>query len=332
MSISMKGRSLLAITDLAADEFHHLIALSRELKAAKKARTERPRLSGLNLALIFEKTSTRTRCSFEVAAFDQGMHVTYLNPSDSQIGHKESIRDSARVLGRYYDAIEYRGYEQRVVEELARWSGVPVYNGLTDEHHPLQMLADMMTMLEHSGKPAGQIAYAYVGDTRNNMGNSLMLTGCLLGSDVRLVAPKALWPEEAFVAQARALAATTGARLTLTEDAAEGVRGVDFIHTDVWLSMGEPADKWGERIRHLLPYQVNAELLKASGNPAVRFMHCLPAFHNTDTKIGRELAQKYGLDGLEVTDDVFESGASVVFDQAENRLHTTKALLVATLA
>ena len=332
MSVDLRKRSLLSITDLSSAEFQHLIDLSGELKRARAARQEKPRLMGRNMALIFEKTSTRTRCSFEVAAFDQGMHVTYLDPTGSQIGHKESIKDTARVLGRYYDCIEYRGYEQAVVEALALHAGVPVYNGLTDDHHPLQMLADFMTMAEHGKKPFNEIAYAYLGDARNNMGNSLLLSGCLMGADVRLVAPKALWPEERIITQARALAERTGARMTLTEDVAAGVRGCDFIHTDVWLSMGEPPARWAERIQLLLPYQVNAGVMKAAENLRVRFMHCLPAFHNTETKIGRELSEKYGLTALEVTEEVFESDASVAFDQAENRLHTTKALLVATLA
>jgi ornithine carbamoyltransferase len=284
------------------------------------------------LSLIFEKTSTRTRCAFEVACHDQGAHVTYLDPAGSQIGHKESFKDTARVLGRMYDAIEYRGSSQSGVEQLAKYAGVPVYNGLTDEYHPTQMLADVMTMREHSDKPIAEIRYAYVGDTRSNMGHSLLIVGCLVGMDVRICGPKKLWPSDEYVRIARELQERSGAKLAITDDPQEAVKGVDFIHTDVWVSMGEPKEVWRERIELLKPYQVNMNLMKASGNPQVRFMHCLPAFHDTETKVGKEIAELYGMaNGLEVTDDVFESEMNVAFEQAENRMHTIKALLVATL-
>lgn len=331
MAPSLKNRHFLEFADLTRDEARYLLDLSHDMKRAKASGTETRRLSGKNIVLIFEKTSTRTRCAFEVAAYDQGMGVTYLDPSGSQIGHKESIRDTARVLGRMYDAIEYRGYAQAVVDELAKYAGVPVFNGLTDDSHPTQMLADLMTMEEHSTKPLADIAFTYLGDARNNMGNSLLLAGALMGMDVRLCAPKALWPTDAVQQRARTLAAASGARITLSDDARAAVKGVDYVYTDVWVSLGEPPEKWGERIALLKPYQVNAELMAATGNPAAKFLHCLPAFHNRDTTKGEELFQKYGMDGLEVTDDVFESPASVVFDQAENRLHTIKALLVAVL-
>ncbi len=331
MPVNLKNRSVLEMSDFSAGEIRFLLDLSKELKSAKYAGTEVPRLRGKNLCLIFEKTSTRTRCAFEVAAYDQGMGVTYLDPSGSQIGHKESIKDTARVLGRMYDAIEYRGFAQSVVEELARYAGVPVYNGLTDESHPTQMLADLLTMEEHSDKPLHRIAYCYLGDARNNMGNSLLLVGARMGMDVRLCAPKALWPAEAVVARARALAKESGARVLLSEDPKKAVRGCDYVHTDVWVSMGEPADKWAERIKRLQKYRVTAALMKATGNPRARFMHCLPAFHNRETTKGEELYEKFGLEGLEVSEEVFESSASVVFDQAENRMHTIKAILVATL-
>jgi ornithine carbamoyltransferase len=332
MAHALRGRSLLKEIDLTRDEFVSLLTLASELKAAKKSGTETARLTGKNIALIFEKTSTRTRCAFEVAAFDQGAHVTYLGPEGSQIGHKESMKDTARVLGRMYDGIEYRGFAQETVEILGAYAGVPVWNGLTDKFHPTQMLADVLTMTEHSPKPLGQIAYAYLGDARNNMGNSLMLTGCLLGMDVRICAPRRLWPSSDLVDHARRLESASGARLTLTEEVGPAIAGVDFVHTDVWVSMGEPKEVWQERIRMLSAYQVNPALLEASGNPAVKFMHCLPAFHNRETRIGAEIYEQTGLDGLEVTEAVFESEASIVFDQAENRLHTIKAVLVATLA
>jgi ornithine carbamoyltransferase len=329
---NVHNRSYLTLMEYTPRQIRFLLDLSRDLKRAKYAGNERPRLNGKNIALIFEKTSTRTRCAFEVAAHDQGAHVTYLDSSGSQIGHKESIKDTARVLGRMFDAIEYRGFGQEVVEELAKFAGVPVYNGLTDEFHPTQMLADMLTMHEFSDKPLHDVAYAYVGDAHNNTGNSLMIVGAKLGMDVRLCAPRHLWPHDELVARCRAIAATTGARLTLTDQPHEAVKGVDFIYTDVWVSMGEPFEKWGERIKELLPYQVNAALLAAAGNPRVKFMHCLPAFHDTQTELGKKIADEYDLaNGVEVTDEVFESDASIVFEQAENRLHTIKAILVATL-
>jgi ornithine carbamoyltransferase len=331
MPVDLKNRSVLEMSDFTREEIRFLLDLSKDLKRAKNAGTETRRLKGRNLCLIFEKTSTRTRCAFEVAAYDQGMGVTYLDPSGSQIGHKESIQDTARVLGRMYDAIEYRGFAQKTVEELARHAGVPVYNGLTDESHPTQVLADLLTMEEHSEKPLPEIAYCYVGDARNNMGNSLLLVGARMGMDVRLAAPKSLWPADEVVARARALAKSSGAKITLTEDPKKGVQGCDFVHTDVWVSMGEPAEAWAKRIRALKKYRVTSALMKATGNPGAKFMHCLPAFHNRETTKGEELYAKFGLEGLEVTEDVFESDASIVFDQAENRMHTIKAILVATL-
>lgn len=331
MSYNLRNRSFVKLLDFSPQEIRFLLNLARDLKAAKYGGYEQPRLKGKNIALIFEKSSTRTRCAFEVAAYDQGAHVTYLGPEGSQIGHKESMKDTARVLGRMYDGIEYRGFSQKTVETLAEYAGVPVWNGLTDEFHPTQILADILTMSEHSTKPLEGIAYCYMGDARNNMGNSLMVGGCKLGMDVRICAPKSLWPKEELVETCRQIAAETGARLTLTERVEEGVRGVDFIHTDVWVSMGEPKQVWDERVKLLKPYQVNAQALELSGNPQVKFMHCLPSFHNRETKIGEEIYQKTGLDGLEVTEDVFESPASIVFDQAENRMHTIKAVMVATL-
>ncbi|HCA87455.1 MAG TPA: ornithine carbamoyltransferase [Streptomyces sp.] len=332
MATDLTGRHFLKELDFTAEEFRHLVALAAELKAAKRAGTEERRLRGRNIALVFEKTSTRTRCAFEVAAADQGASTTYLDPAGSQIGHKESIRDTARVLGRMYDGIQYRGRGQAVVEELAAHAGVPVFNGLTDEWHPTQMLADILTMTEHSPKPLGEIAYAYLGDAHGNMGNSYLVTGALLGMDVRIVAPRSLWPAEEIVAAARELAAGSGARVTLTEDVAEGVRGADFVATDVWVSMGEPKEVWDERIALLAPYAVTADVLRATGRPEVKFLHCLPAFHDLGTEVGREIHARHGLESLEVTDEVFESGHSVVFDEAENRMHTIKAVLVATLA
>ncbi len=332
MSFNLKNRHFLTIHDFTPKEILYLLDLARDLKRAKYTGTEVKRLGGKNVALIFEKDSTRTRCAFEVACYDQGANVTYLGPSGSQIGKKETMKDTARVLGRMYDAIEYRGYGQAIVEELAKWAGVPVYNGLTDEFHPTQILADLLTMREHSDKPLGQISYAYLGDARNNMGNTLMLGGALMGMDVRLGAPKHLWPVEELVAKANELARASGGKVTLTEDPKAAVAGVDFVHTDVWVSMGEPDSVWAERIKLLLPYQVNAALMAATGNPKAKFLHCLPSFHNRDTKIGEEIYKKFGIDAMEATDDVFESPASVVFDQAENRLHTIKAVLVATLA
>lgn len=332
MGFNLRNRSLLTVQDYTQREFRYLLDLARDLKRAKYARTEQKHLDGKEICLIFEKTSTRTRCAFEIACYDQGANVTYLDPAGSQIGHKESFKDTARVLGRMFDAIEYRGASQQGVEVLAKYAGVPVYNGLTDEYHPTQMLADVMTMREHSDKPIADIKYAYVGDTRSNMGHSLMIVGCLMGMDVRICGPKSLWPSEEYQKIAHELAAKYGARLTITDDPKAAVKGVDFIHTDVWVSMGEPKEVWKQRIDLLTPYQVNAALMKASGNPNVKFMHCLPAFHDTETVVGKQIAETYGLtNGLEVTDDVFESEANVAFDQAENRMHTIKALLVATL-
>ncbi|NNJ65766.1 MAG: ornithine carbamoyltransferase [Xanthomonadales bacterium] len=332
MSYNLKNRSFLKLLDFSKRDLTHLLNLARDLKRAKYGGYEVQRLKGKNIALIFEKASTRTRCAFEVAAYDQGANVTYLDPSGSHIGKKESIRDTARVLGRMYDAIEYRGSAQRIPEELAQYSGVPVFNGLTDEFHPTQMVADLMTMREYAPKPWHEISYCYLGDARNNMGNSLMIAGCLMGMDVRIAAPKALWPDEEHIGFARDLEELNTGHLTLTEDPLEGVRGVDFIHTDVWVSMGEAPDTWEERIRLLGDYQVNAELMKASGNPRVKFMHCLPAFHNLDTEVGRQMHEKFGLESMEVTEEVFESEAGIQFEQAENRMHSIKALLVATLA
>ncbi len=331
MPATMRRRSLLELSDLKPKEIRHLLDLSASLKAEKRAGKPSRRLVGKNLCLIFEKTSTRTRCAFEVAAHDLGMGVTYLDPSGSQIGHKESIRDTARVLGRMYDAIEYRGFAQKTVELLARYAGVPVYNGLTDASHPTQILADLMTIEEHSKKPLREVALCYLGDARNNMGNSLLLAGALLGMDVRLCAPKALWPAPAVQRKARRLAKASRARLTLSEDPRTAVKGCDFLYTDVWVSLGEPPQKWAERIKLLRDYRVDGRLMKATGNRRAKFLHCLPAFHDRETTTGQELFEKFGLNGLEVTNQVFESKASVVWDQAENRLHTIKALLVATL-
>jgi ornithine carbamoyltransferase len=332
MGYNLRNRSFLKEIDFTQGEFRFLLQLSSALKIAKYAGTEAQRLSGKEIALIFEKTSTRTRSSFEVAAFDQGAHVTYLDPSGSQMGHKESVADTARVLGRMYDAIEYRGNRQADVEELARCSGVPVYNGLTDEWHPTQMLADFLTMGESSGKPYDGLSYCFLGDLRFNMGRSLLVTGALLGSDVRLCGPKSLLPPDDVVSIANDLASKSGAQVTITEDIEEGVKGVDFIHTDVWVSMGESKEVWDERVKLLTPYQVNSNVLALAGNRKAKFMHCLPAFHNKNTVVGKEIMEHTGMaDGLEVTDEVFESPANIAFDQAENRLHTIKAILVATL-
>ncbi|WP_332820630.1 ornithine carbamoyltransferase [Pseudomonas sp.] len=333
MAFNLHNRSLLSLIHHSAQELRYLLDLARDLKRAKYTGTEQQHLKGKNIALIFEKSSTRTRCAFEVAAYDQGANVTFIDPASSQIGHKETMKDTARVLGRMYDAIEYRGYHQEIVEELAKFAGVPVFNGLTDEYHPTQMLADVLTMREHSDKPLHDISYAYLGDARNNMGNSLLLIGAKLGMDVRIAAPKALWPDAALVEQCQAFAAASGARLTLSEDALAAVQGVDFIHTDVWVSMGEPVEAWAERIGLLLPYQVNIAMLQASGNPRCKFMHCLPALHNAETKLGQQIAEQYPhlAGGIEVTDEVFESPACIAFEQAENRMHTIKAVLVATL-
>jgi len=331
MAFNLKNRHFLTLRDFSPQEISFLLKLSTDLKAAKYAGTEVPQLVGKEIALIFEKNSTRTRVGFEVAAYDQGARVTYLGPSGTHIGHKESVKDTARVLGRVYDAIEYRGFGQKIVEELAEYAGVPVYNGLTDEFHPTQILADFLTMQEHVEKPLHQVAYAFLGDAANNMGDSLLIGGAKMGMDVRLCAPKVCWPQQSIQDEAQAIAKETGARITITEDVDTAVAGVDFIYTDVWVSMGEPKEKWGERIKLLTPYQVNAAVMEKTGNPRARFMHCLPAFHNTDTIVGKEIQAEFGISAMEVTDEVFESPASIVFDQAENRMHTIKAVLVATL-
>ncbi len=331
MAYNLRNRSFLKLLDFSPKEIQYLLDLARDLKRAKYTGTEQPRLKGKNIALIFEKTSTRTRCSFEVAAYDQGAHVTYLGPSGSQIGIKESMKDTARVLGRMFDGIEYRGFAQKTVEELAQYSGVPVWNGLTNEFHPTQILADFLTMSEHVDKPLNKVSYAYLGDARFNMGNSLMVGGCKMGMDVRIVAPKSLWPDPELVETCRKIAAETGATLTLTDDVDAGVKGCDFLYTDIWVSMGEPDEVWKERISLLMPYQVNAKMMERTGNPKCKFMHCLPSYHNLETKAGRDVYQKFGLDGIEVTEEVFESENSIVFDEAENRMHTIKAVMVATL-
>ncbi|MCE1166791.1 MAG: ornithine carbamoyltransferase [Sphingobacteriia bacterium] len=331
MAFNLRNRNFLKLLDFTPAEIRYMLQLSADLKAAKYAGTEQPKLKGKNIVLLFEKDSTRTRCAFEVAALDQGAHVTYLGPAGSQMGKKESMKDTARVLGRMYDGIEYRGYSQEIVETLGKYAGVPVWNGLTTEFHPTQILADFLTMQEHSDKPLHQMAFAYLGDARNNMGNSLMVGAAKMGMDFRAVAPKNLWPEEELVAKCREIAKETGAKITLTENVEEGVKGVDFLYTDVWVSMGEPAEVWEERIKLLSPYQINMNVVKATGNPRVKFMHCLPAFHNRETVVGEDIYQKFGLEAMEVTEDVFESGMSIVFDEAENRLHTIKAVMVATL-
>ena len=333
MAFNMKNRHLLSLVHHTEREIKYLLDLSRDLKRAKYAGTEQQKLKGKNIALIFEKTSTRTRCAFEVAAYDQGAQVTYIDPNSSQIGHKESMKDTARVLGRMYDAIEYRGFKQEIVDELAEYAGVPVFNGLTDEFHPTQMLADVLTMIENCDKPLSEIKYVYIGDARNNMGNSLLLIGAKLGMDVRICGPKALLPDAELVEMCEGFAKQSGARITVTDDIDKAVKGVDFVHTDVWVSMGEPLETWGERIKLLLPYQVTPELMKRTGNPRVKFMHCLPAFHNSETKVGRQIAEKYPelANGIEVTEDVFESPMNVAFEQAENRMHTIKAVLYSSL-
>lgn len=331
MAFNLKNRHFLTLRDFTPREINFLLKLSADLKAAKYAGTEVPQLQGKDIALIFEKNSTRTRVGFEVAAFDQGARVTYLGPTGTHIGQKESVKDTARVLGRVYDAIEYRGFGQTVVEELAQYAGVPVYNGLTNEFHPTQILADLLTMQEHVDKPLREVAYVFIGDAANNMGDSLLLGGAKMGMDVRLCAPKACWPAAAIQQEAQSTARETGARIMITDDIDEAVAGVDFVYTDVWVSMGEAKEKWRERIQLLMPYQVNSALMEKTGNPRVRFMHCLPAFHNTETAVGKEIEAEYGIDAMEVTDEVFESPASIVFDQAENRMHTIKAVLVATL-
>lgn len=331
MAFNLRNRSFVKLLDFSPKEINFMLDLAMELKAAKYAGTEQPKLKGKNIALIFEKSSTRTRCAFEVGAIDQGAHVTYLGPSGSQIGNKESMKDTARVLGRMYDGIEYRGFAQDTVEELAQYSGVPVWNGLTNEFHPTQILADFMTMIEHSNAPLSELSFAYMGDARNNMANSLMVGAAKMGMNIRLGAPKSVQPDEELVKICQEIAKTTGAVITVTDDVKEAVDGVDFIYTDVWVSMGEADSVWEERINLLKPYQVNAEMMEMTGNPDAKFLHCLPAFHNRETKVGEEIFQKFGLDGLEVTDEVFESESSVVFDQAENRMHTIKAVMVATL-
>ncbi len=331
MAYNLRHRHFLTLADFTREEILFLLELSQNLKAAKYGGYELPRLEGKSIALIFEKTSTRTRCSFEVAAYDQGANVTYLGPVGSQIGHKESMKDTARVLGRLYDGIEYRGFAQATIEALAEHSGVPVWNGLTDEYHPTQILADVMTMAEHSEKGLGEISCCYLGDARNNVANSLMIGMCKLGMDVRLAAPRDLWPEEDLVGRCEAWAEESGARLLVTEEVAAAIDLVDYLCTDVWVSMGEPESAWQERIRLLKPYQVNGHVVEQTRNPGVKFLHCLPAFHNRETRIGEDIYDKFGLDGMEVTDDVFESERSIVWDEAENRLHTIKAILVATL-
>ncbi|MBN1950400.1 MAG: ornithine carbamoyltransferase [Bacteroidales bacterium] len=332
MGTKLKNRNFLKLLDFSQEEILYLLDLSAKLKKDKKAGVEKPQLSGRNIALIFEKTSTRTRCAFETAAFDQGAHVTYLGPSGSQIGHKESMKDTARVLGRMYDGIEYRGYGQAIVEELGKYAGVPVWNGLTDEFHPTQILADFLTMQEHSEKPLSEIKFCYLGDARNNMGNSLMVGAAKLGMDFRAAAPKACQPDQKLVDICLDICKETGGKILLTDNLADAVKEADFLYTDVWVSMGEPASVWEERINLLKPYQVNSKVLELTGNPKVQFLHCLPAYHNRETKIGEEIFQKFGLDGIEVTEEVFESEASIVFDEAENRVHSIKAVMVATLA
>ncbi len=331
MTINLKNRNFLKLLDFSPAEIEYLLELSLQLKKEKKEGNEKKHLIGKNIALIFEKASTRTRCAFEVAAFDQGANVTYLGPSGSQIGQKESMKDTARVLGRMYDGIEYRGFGQSIVEELAKYAGVPVWNGLTDEFHPTQILADFLTMMEHSNKPLSQIKFCYLGDAKNNMGNSLMVGAAKLGMNFRAAAPKACQPAVDLQNQCREIAAKTGAKITVTELVEEAVKDCDFLYTDVWVSMGEPASVWEERIKLLLPYQINSTTMKLTGNPHIKFLHCLPAFHNRETKVGEEIFQKFGIDAMEVTEEVFESEASIVFDQAENRLHTIKAVMVATL-
>jgi ornithine carbamoyltransferase len=329
--IDLRGRNLMKLSDFSPEEITYLIDLAAELKAAKREGREEQKLVGKEIALIFEKDSTRTRCAFEVAAYDQGAHVTFIGPGGSHMGHKETAKDTARVLGRMYDAIEYRGFAQDTAQELARWAGVPVYNGLTDEWHPTQILADFLTFREHMPKPLNEVAFCYLGDARFNMADSYLIGGAKLGMDVRIASPKSLWPRDEIVELAESIASETGAQIKITEDVAEAVRGADVLLTDVWVSMGEPDEVWAERIELLKPYQVNAEAMKLSGNSDVKFMHCLPAFHNTDTEVGKEIHEKFGLEALEVTEDVFESPASLVFDEAENRMHTIKAVMVATL-
>jgi len=331
MAFNLRNRSFLKLLDFSPKEIQYLLDLSAELKAAKYAGTEQQKLKGKNIVLLFEKDSTRTRCAFEVAALDQGAHVTYLGPSGSQMGKKESMKDTARVLGRMYDGIEYRGYSQEIVETLAAYAGVPVWNGLTTEFHPTQILADFLTMREHTDKPLSKVTFCYLGDARNNMGNSLMVGATKMGMDFRACAPKACWPTEDLVAKCREIAKETGAKITLTESVEEGVKGCDFLYTDVWVSMGEPDSVWAERVNLLKPYQVNKRAMELTGNPNCKFMHCLPAFHNRETAVGEDMFKKFGLAEMEVTEEVFESNASIVFDEAENRMHTIKAVMVAIL-
>lgn len=331
MAFNLKNRSFLKLLDFTPKEIQYMLDLARDLKRAKYTGTEQQRLKGKNIVLLFEKDSTRTRCAFEVGALDQGAHVTYLGPSGSQMGKKESMKDTARVLGRMYDGIEYRGYDQSTVETLAEYAGVPVWNGLTTEFHPTQILADFLTISEHIDKPLNQVSFCYLGDAKNNMGNSLMVGAAKMGMDFRAAAPKSCQPDEALVAKCREIAKETGAKITITDNVDEAVKGVDFLYTDVWVSMGEPAEVWDERIKLLRPYQINMDVVKKTGNPKVKFLHCLPAFHNLETQVGREIHAKYGLEAMEVTEDVFESAMSIVFDEAENRLHTIKAVMVATL-
>lgn len=331
MKVNLKNRNFLKLLDFSPEEITYLLDLSIGLKKAKKEGKEQQYLKGKNIALIFEKASTRTRCAFEVASFDQGAHVTYIGPTGSQMGQKESMKDTARVLGRMYDGIEYRGFGQEIVEVLGEFAGVPVWNGLTNEFHPTQILADFMTMMEHSEKPLDKISFCYLGDARYNMGNSLMVGAAKMGMDFRSAAPKEYQPGDELVAKCREIAKLTGAKILITDNVDAAVKGVDFLYTDVWVSMGEPDSVWDERVRLLKPYQVNAEIVKKTGNPSVKFLHCLPAFHNRETKVGEDIFKKYGLDGMEVTEDVFESERSIVFDEAENRMHTIKAIMVATL-
>ena len=331
MAFNLRNRNFLKLLDFTPKEIKFLLELSTDLKKAKYAGTEQKTLTGKNIALIFEKASTRTRCAFETAAYDQGANVTYLGPTGTQIGKKETMKDTARVLGRMYNGIEYRGFGQSIVEELGEFAGVPVWNGLTNEYHPTQILADFLTIMEHSDKPLHEVSFAFAGDARNNMGNSLMIGAAKMGMDFRAVAPKQMWPDAELVAQCNKIAKETGAKITLTESVEEGVTGVDFIYTDVWVSMGEADEVWKERIKMMIPYQVNAKMMALTGNPHTKFLHCLPAFHNRNTTVGEEIYQKFGVDAMEVTDEVFESAASLVFDEAENRLHTIKAVMVATL-
>ena len=331
MGYNLRNRNFLKLLDFSPKEINFLINLAENLKKAKYAGVEQPTLSGKNIALIFEKSSTRTRCAFEVAALDQGAHVTYLGPSGSQIGTKETMKDTARVLGRMYDGIEYRGFGQEIVEELGKYAGVPVWNGLTTEFHPTQILADFLTAKEHLNKPFNEMTFVYVGDGRNNMGNSLMVGGAKLGMDFRIIAPKEVQPEQELIDICNEIAKTTGAKITVTDDIAVGVKGADVIYTDVWVSMGEAAEVWEQRINLLKDYQVNQTMMDMTGNPETIFMHCLPSFHNTDTKVGKDIFDKFGLSEMEVSDEVFEGPKSVVFDEAENRMHTIKAVMVATL-